>query len=62
MEKGRYIIDPVEAVKLCDENTIGVVGILGSTFTGEYEPIEKLNTEIDKFNKKNNRIRNTYTC
>ena len=52
LEKGRYIIDPVEAVKLCDENTIGVVGILGSTFTGEYEPIEKLNTEIDKFNKK----------
>ena len=54
LEKGRYIIDPVEAVKLCDENTIGIVGILGSTFTGEYEPIEKLNKEIDKFNKKNN--------
>ncbi|RST66763.1 glutamate decarboxylase [Candidatus Aquarickettsia rohweri] len=54
LEKGRYIIDPIEAVKLCDENTIGVVGILGSTFTGEYEPIEKLNKEIDKFNKKHN--------
>ena len=53
LEKGRYIIDPVEAVKFCDENTIGVVGILGSTFTGEYEPIEKLNKEIEKFNKKN---------
>ena len=42
LEKGRYIIDPIEAVKLCDENTIGIVGILGSTFTGEYEPIGAL--------------------
>ena len=25
------------------KNTIGVVGILGSTYNGEYEPIEKLN-------------------
>ena len=35
MEKGRYIIGTEEAMALCDENTIGVVGILGSTFTGE---------------------------
>ena len=54
LEKGRYIIDPAQAIKLCDDNTIGIVGILGSTFTGEYESIEKLNKEIDKFNKKNN--------
>ncbi|MFQ3306786.1 MAG: glutamate decarboxylase [Candidatus Midichloriaceae bacterium] len=52
LEKGRYIIDPKKAVDLCDENTIGIVGILGSTFTGEYENIEKLNDEVDKFNKR----------
>ena len=26
-------------MKLCDENTIGVVAILGSTFDGSYEPV-----------------------
>jgi glutamate decarboxylase len=33
----RYVIDPVEAVDLIDENTIGICVILGSTFNGEYE-------------------------
>lgn len=28
----RYVIDPKKAVELCDENTIGVVGILGTTY------------------------------
>ena len=28
-------------MELVDENTIGVVGILGSTYTGEYEPIQR---------------------
>ena len=36
-----------EAVALCDENTIGVVGILGSTFDGSYEPIEELQQALD---------------
>jgi glutamate decarboxylase len=31
------VIDPKEAVKLIDENTIGICVILGSTFNGEYE-------------------------
>jgi glutamate decarboxylase len=30
-----------------DENTIGVVGILGVTFTCDYEPIEELAAELD---------------
>ena|ERR1700744_4880865 len=33
----RFVIDPEEAVKLIDENTIGICAILGSTFNGEYE-------------------------
>ena len=52
LEKGRYVLSPEEAVKLCDENTIGVVGILGSTYTGEYENIKKLDQLIDEYNKK----------
>ena len=36
-----------EAIALCDENTIGVVGILGSTFDGSYEPIQELHTALD---------------
>lgn len=27
----RFTIDPIEAVSLCDENTIGAVAILGTT-------------------------------
>lgn len=39
----RYVIDPEEAVKLVDENTIGICTILGLTYTGEYEDTKKIN-------------------
>src|SRR5207344_451452 len=32
MEGDRFMLNAEEAVKVCDENTIGVVAILGSTF------------------------------
>lgn len=32
----------------CDENTIGVVATLGSTFTGIYEPVQELAEALDK--------------
>jgi glutamate decarboxylase len=38
----RYVIDPEEAVALCDENTIGIVAILGTTYTGAYEDVKAL--------------------
>ena len=38
MEGDSYHLSPEEAVKLCDENTIGVIVIMGSTFDGSYEP------------------------
>lgn len=47
MEGGRYHLDPQAAAELCDENTIGVVGILGSTFDGSYEPIADLCAALD---------------
>ncbi|XP_014553400.1 hypothetical protein COCVIDRAFT_107788 [Bipolaris victoriae FI3] len=39
----RYVIDPKECVDLCDENTIGICAILGTTYTGEYEDIKAIN-------------------
>ncbi len=42
----RFIIGVDEAMALVDENTIGVVGILGSTYTGEYEPIAELDAAL----------------
>jgi glutamate decarboxylase len=42
----RFIIGVDEAMTMVDENTIGVVGILGSTYTGEYEPIAELDAAL----------------
>jgi len=42
----RFIINAEEVLKVVDENTIGVVAILGSTFTGEFEPIELINDAL----------------
>ncbi|KAF4977562.1 hypothetical protein FZEAL_5933 [Fusarium zealandicum] len=39
----RFVMDPEEAVDLCDENTIGMCCILGTTYTGEYEDIKAIN-------------------
>lgn len=51
-EGERFIIDPKKAADLCDENTIGVVGIMGSTFDGSYEPILQLSQALDDLQKK----------
>ncbi|MET9364698.1 glutamate decarboxylase [Streptomyces sp. NPDC006632] len=47
MEGDRFHLDPQAAAALCDENTIGVVGVLGSTFDGSYEPIAELCAALD---------------
>ncbi len=48
LSNDRFVIGVDEALKKVDENTIGVVGILGSTYTGEYEPIEELALALDE--------------
>ena len=48
----RLVMGVKEALEKVDENTIAVVGILGSTYTGEYEPIEELNKALVKLNAK----------
>ena len=47
MEGERYHLSPEEAVKLCDENTIGVVVVMGSTFDGSYEDVSKTAELLD---------------
>lgn len=46
VHEGRYVISPEEAVERIDENTIGVVAILGTTYTGEFEPIEAIHDAV----------------
>ena len=48
MEKGRYVITPEQVLENVDEDTIGVVAILGTTFTGELEPIGDICAALDK--------------
>jgi len=48
MEGERYHLGADEAVAQCDENTIGVVAILGSTFDGSYEPVKEIAAALDK--------------
>ncbi len=48
--EGRYVLGVEEALPLVDGNTIGVVGILGSTYTGEFEPIKELNDALEELN------------
>ena len=48
MDDPRLIMTPEEALKRCDENTIGVVPTLGVTFTGEYEPVEAVSKALDQ--------------
>ncbi|GAC1378006.1 MAG: glutamate decarboxylase [Ktedonobacteraceae bacterium] len=48
MEGERFHLTGEEAVKLCDENTIGVVAILGSTMDGSYEPVQEIGATLDR--------------
>ncbi|MGW1892071.1 glutamate decarboxylase [Streptomyces sp. NPDC002004] len=47
MEGDRFHLDPQAAADLCDENTIGVVTVLGSTFDGSYEPVAEVCAALD---------------
>ena len=47
MEGDRFHLSAEEAVARCDENTIGVVAVLGSTFDGSYEPVAEISARLD---------------
>jgi glutamate decarboxylase len=40
-------LTPERAVAHCDENTIGVAAVLGSTFDGSYEPVREIAAALD---------------
>ena len=48
--RDRYTITPASALEQVDENTIGVVAILGTTFTGEFEPIKDIAEALTRLN------------
>jgi glutamate decarboxylase len=52
MEGDRFHLDAPSAVERCDENTIGVVAILGSTFDGSYEPVAEIAGALDDLHER----------
>ena len=42
------VLDGYELEKYVDENTIGVVAILGQTYTGLYEPVQQIAAKLDE--------------
>jgi glutamate decarboxylase len=48
MVPGRLHLRGPEAAAKCDENTIGVVAILGSTMDGSYEPVLEISQALDQ--------------
>lgn len=51
-ETTNYCMDAKRAVEKVDENTIAVVVILGSTYTGHYEPVEEVAKELDAYQQR----------
>ncbi|KAK4736306.1 hypothetical protein R3W88_000003 [Solanum pinnatisectum] len=51
LSEGYYVMDPIKAVEMVDENTICVAAILGSTLNGEFEDVKLLNDLLIEKNK-----------
>ncbi|KAJ7098141.1 glutamate decarboxylase [Mycena belliarum] len=50
--ESHYRLDVKKAMDLVDENTIGVFVILGSTYTGAYEPVKEMSDLLDEYETK----------
>eukprot|EP00742_Colponemidia_sp_Colp-10_P011466 GILJ01012742.1.p1 GENE.GILJ01012742.1~~GILJ01012742.1.p1 ORF type:complete len:544 (-),score=73.36 GILJ01012742.1:93-1724(-) len=50
-KESNYALDVRKVPEYVDENTIGVVGILGSTYTGHFEPIQELSDVLDQIQR-----------
>jgi len=51
MEADQYTITPKGVLDVVDENTIGVIPILGVTYTGAFEPVEEIHAALEKHNE-----------
>ncbi|KAI1433713.1 glutamate decarboxylase [Xylaria sp. CBS 124048] len=47
--ESNYRLDPKLVKENVDENTIGIFVILGSTYTGHYEPVEEISNVLDEY-------------
>ncbi|MCP3168275.1 glutamate decarboxylase [Myxococcus qinghaiensis] len=52
LAQGCMVMTPEEVLKLCDENTIGVVPTLGVTFNLLYEPVQEIAAALDGLQKR----------
>ena len=50
----RFVVDPDDVMERVDENTIGVIPILGTTYTGEFEPIKEIHDRVVAYNEAHN--------
>ena len=46
LERDRYTLDIDQVIVRCDKNTCGVLAVLGTTLTGEFEDIQRLNSAL----------------
>jgi glutamate decarboxylase len=51
MDGERFHLSAEEAIKLVDENTIGVVAVMGSTFDGSYEDVAEISKALDRLHQ-----------
>ena len=49
----RFTVAPDDVMARVDENTIGVIPILGTTYTGEFEPISEIHDRVVAYNAAN---------
>ena len=49
----RFTVAPDDVMARVDENTIGVIPILGTTYTGEFEPIGEIHDRVVAYNAAN---------
>ena len=48
--ESRFVVDPDDVMARVDDHTIGVVPILGTTYTGEFEPIKEIHDRVVAYN------------
>jgi len=49
----RFVVAADDVMARVDENTIGVIPILGTTYTGEFEPIQEIHDRVVAYNRDN---------
>ncbi|WP_414040398.1 glutamate decarboxylase [Acidithiobacillus sp. M4-SHS-6] len=53
MKNDRYTLTSDEVLAVLDENSIGVVAVLGTTFTGEFDPVKEIHDAVVTYNQQN---------